>query len=241
LLYSRCWQGSEFALYTKNGQTYEDAPANAVGRVARVARGGDASTSARSWCVRSSRRPLCCCCCPSRAGWPSACCCTGMAECVDVEHDHQGCCLLELRPGHHEPLLRDVPGPAQLARHAIAHARARRQGQLCGLACSPMRTCCTSTYGVLGLWSWPTCCTSGERPPRDLSIGVRLVGSVCVSPPAHLRLASVGPPSRGGGGGSRAALSGGTSHVQARDGSGRSDVRWRVRTGAEARLGMVVL
>jgi len=97
----------------------------------------------------------------------------GMAECVDVEHDHQGCCLLELRPGHHEPLLRDVPGPAQLSRHA----RARRQGQLCGLACSPMRTCCTSTYGVLGLRSWPTCCTSGERPPPDLSIGVRLVGA----------------------------------------------------------------
>ena len=45
----------------------------------------------------------------------------------------------------------------------------------------------------------------------------------------------------GGGGGRRAALSGGVPHVQARDGSGRSDVRWRVRTGAEARLGMVVL
>ena len=47
---------------------------------------------------------------------------------------HQGCCLLELRPGHHEHLLRDVPGPAQLA----LHARARRQGQLCGMVCSPM-------------------------------------------------------------------------------------------------------
>ena len=127
--------------------------------------------------VRAALSPtavlLCCCCCPSRACWPSACCCTGMAECVDVEHDHQGCCLLELRPGHQEPLLRDVPGPAQLARHA----RARRQAQLCGLACSPMRTCCTSTYGVLGLPGWSTCCTSGERPPRDLSIGVRLVGA----------------------------------------------------------------
>ena len=49
--------------------------------------------------------------------------------------------------------------------------------QLCGLACSPMRTCCTSTYGVLGLPSWPACSASGEWPPQDLSIGVRLVGA----------------------------------------------------------------
>ena len=57
--------------------------------------------------------------------WPSACCCTNVADCVGVEHDHQGCCWLELGLGHQEPLVRDVRGPAQLARRA----RARRRGQ----------------------------------------------------------------------------------------------------------------
>ena len=47
------------------------AMANAVGRVARVARGVGASTRARPWCVRPSRRPPRCCCCSSRACWPS--------------------------------------------------------------------------------------------------------------------------------------------------------------------------
>jgi len=62
---------------------------------------------------------------PSRACWPSACCCTNVAECVGGEHDHQGCCWLELGLGHQEPLVRDVRGPAQLARRA----RPRRRGQ----------------------------------------------------------------------------------------------------------------
>ena len=56
--------------------------------------------------------------------WPSACCCTNVAEYVGVEHDHQGCCWLELGLGHQEPLVRDVRGPAQLARRA----RPRRRG-----------------------------------------------------------------------------------------------------------------
>ena len=54
------------------------------------------------------------------ACWPSACCCTNVAETVGVEHDHQGSCRLELGLGHQEPLVRDVRGPVQLARHARA-------------------------------------------------------------------------------------------------------------------------
>ena len=56
--------------------------------------------------------------------WPSSCSCTNVAQSVGVEHDHQGCCWLELGPGHQEPLVRDVRGPAQLARRA----RPRRRG-----------------------------------------------------------------------------------------------------------------
>ena len=33
-------------------------------------------------------------------------------------------------------------------------------------------SCCTC-----GLQSWPTCSTPGERPPHDVSIGMRLVGA----------------------------------------------------------------
>eukprot|EP00964_Phaeocystis_antarctica_P101688 scaffold67169_cov68-Phaeocystis_antarctica.AAC.1 len=70
----------------------------------------------RGACVRPSRRPPRCCCCSSRTCWPSASCCTGMAEWVDVEHDHQGCCLLELVPVHHEQLHHGPPGSGQFAR-----------------------------------------------------------------------------------------------------------------------------
>ena len=47
----------------------------------------------------------------------------------------------------------------------------------CKLGCTPSTSCCTRRAGVLGLRSWPTCSTSGERPPQDLSIGVRFVGA----------------------------------------------------------------
>ena len=105
-------------------------PRDAVGLLARGARGGDASTWARPWCVRPSRRPPRCCCCSSRACWPSASCCTGMAEWVVVEHDHQGCCLLELVPVHHEQLHHGPPGSGQFVRRA----RPRRRGQNAGCA-----------------------------------------------------------------------------------------------------------
>ena len=53
-----------------------------------------------------------------------------MAEWVDVEHDHQGCCLLELVPVHHEQLHHGPPGSGQFARRA----RPRRRGQNAGCA-----------------------------------------------------------------------------------------------------------
>ena len=53
----------------------------------------------------------------------------------------------------------------------------------CKLGCTPSTSCCTRRAGVLGLRSWPTCSTSGERLPQDLSIGVRKVcGSSAQAP-----------------------------------------------------------
>ena len=76
----------------------------------------------------SSGRPLRCCCCSSRACWPSALCCTAVAERGCVQHKHHGCCWLVLLPVHLQRLLRGAPGPAQLARRA----RARRRGRCAG-------------------------------------------------------------------------------------------------------------
>ena len=68
---------------------------------------------------------------------------------LDVGQDHHSCWLLELELGHHEPLHRGAPGPAQLARHA----RARRQGRLCRSARCPTTPCYTSKRGKRGLRS----------------------------------------------------------------------------------------
>ena len=64
----------------------------------------------------------------SRACWPSALCCTAVAERGCVQQKHHGCCWLVLLPVHLEQLLRGAPGPAQLARRA----RARRRGRCAG-------------------------------------------------------------------------------------------------------------
>ena len=97
--------------------------------LARAARGGGGAGSlARPCCVRPSGRPLRCCCCSSRACWPSALCCTAVAERGCVQQKHHGCCWLVLLPVHLEQLLRGAPGPAQLARRA----RARRRGRCAG-------------------------------------------------------------------------------------------------------------
>ena len=122
---------------------------------------------------RPSGRPLRCCCCSSRACWPFALCCTAVAERGCIQHKHHGCCWLVLVLVHHEQLHRGVPGPVRLARRA----RARRQGRLCRLAWTPTTPCCSRTCGVRGLRSWPACSARGERPPRDLSRGVRIVGA----------------------------------------------------------------
>ena len=91
-----------------------------------------AAMHAGSWdpscCMRPSRRPLRCCCCSSRACWPSALCCTAVAERGCVQHKHHGCCWLVLLPVHLEQILRGAPCPAQLARRA----RARRRGRCAG-------------------------------------------------------------------------------------------------------------
>ena len=50
-----------------------------------------AGSWAPSCCMRPSRRPLRCCCCSSRACWPSALCCTAVAERGCVQHKHHGC------------------------------------------------------------------------------------------------------------------------------------------------------
>ena len=115
-------------LLTHEGKTSprrREAGGTAVGRVARARRDGRASSEARSHGVGPSRRPLRCCCCPSRAYWTPPVCCTQVAETKLVKHNHQDRCMLEMRLGHHEPLVRGGPGQAQLARHA----RARRRGQ----------------------------------------------------------------------------------------------------------------
>ena len=71
--------------------------------LARAARGGGGTGSwARPCCVRPSGRPLRRCGCSSRACWPSALCCTAVAERGRVQHKHHGCCWLVLVPVHHE-------------------------------------------------------------------------------------------------------------------------------------------
>ena len=77
--------------------------------LARAARGGGGTGSwARPCCVRPSGRPLRCCCCSSRACWPSALCCTTVAERGCVQLKHHGCCWLVLVLVHHEQLHRGV-------------------------------------------------------------------------------------------------------------------------------------
>ena len=100
-----------------------------------------AGSWAPSCCMRPSRRPLRCCCCSSRACWPSALCCTAVAERGCVQHKHHGCCWLVLLPVHLQRLLCGAPGPAQLARRARAHRRGRcqPQPQPQGLSLSPHR------------------------------------------------------------------------------------------------------
>jgi hypothetical protein len=123
-------------------------------RVARVAREGRAGSWARPWsaCDRLADRRAAAAARRELAGrlLGAALPCRNDGH---VGQDHHGCCLLELGLGHHEPLRRGVPDPAQLARRA----RARRQGRLCRLAWTPTTPCCSRTCGVRKLRSWPAC------------------------------------------------------------------------------------
>ena len=162
------------AVAQKTSPRRREAGGTAVGRVARARRDGRASSEARSHGAGSSRRPLRCCYCPSRAYRTPPMCCTQVAETKLVKHKHQDRCMLEMRLGHHEPLVCGGPGQAQLARHA----RARRRGQEASWAAQPSTSSCTRRAAVRDLQSsWPTCSTPGERPLHDLSIGMRLVSA----------------------------------------------------------------
>ena len=142
-------------------------------RVARARRDDRASSEVRSHGVRPSCRPLHCCCCPSRAYWTPPECCTQVAQTRLVKHMQHGCCWQVLVLVGHGQLYHGPPGPGQLARHA----RARRRGQRTSWSASTSTSSCTRRAAVRDPQSWPTCSTPGERPPHDLSIGMRLVGA----------------------------------------------------------------
>ena len=97
-----------------------------------------------------------CCCgtrlCPAKAPWLLL---AGAAAC----------------PSLTAPSWCTWPSPARSTR-SCSSARS-----VCRLACTPTAPCCTRTCGVLGLRSWPACSTHGERPHRDLSLGVRIVNA----------------------------------------------------------------
>ena len=142
-------------------------------RAARARRDDRASSEARPHGVRPSCRPLHCCCCPSRACWTPPECCTQVPQTRLVKHMQHDCCWqVQVLVGHGQ-LHHGPPGQAQLARHA----RARRRGQEASWAAQPSTSSCTRRAAVRDLQSWPTCSTPEERPPHDLSIGMRLVGA----------------------------------------------------------------
>ena len=141
--------------------------------VARAHRDGRASSEVRSHGMRQSRRPPHCCCCPTRAHSTPPECCTQVAQTRLIKHVQHDCCWQVRVPVDHEQLRRGPSGPGQLARHA----RARRRGQRTSWTTSTSTSSYTRRAAVRDLQSWPTCSTPGERPPRDLSIGMRIVGA----------------------------------------------------------------
>ena len=100
-------------------------------------------------------------------------CCTQVAQTRLINHMQHDCCWQVRVPVDHEQLRHGPSGPGQLARHA----RARRRGQRTSWTTSTSTSSCTRRAAVRDPQSRPTCSTPGERPPRDLSIGMRIVGA----------------------------------------------------------------